>query len=79
MEKKLFHYVGPAKHAGTIFSIGDIIVVTKSTMPEMYIRAVHVLSNYAYQSKYIETMYNPLYLFRVKKLKINNNDHIPGF
>lgn len=79
MQKDLFHYVGPARHAGKSFTIADIVVVSMSSMPEKYNRAVFLMSAFAYDSGYVDTLNNPLYLFRVKSLKIPIYDHIPGF
>ncbi len=36
MEKKLFNYTGSTRK-GSTFNIGDIVVITKSSMSEMYI------------------------------------------
>lgn len=80
MEKQLFHYLASMNSAKQCRE-GDVIIVTKSTMPEMYGRAVYRLSFPFEGTSYFEILYNPLYLFRVKSLKpkINNNDHIPRF
>lgn len=78
MEKKLFNYTGSTRKDKT-FSVGDIVVVTKSSMSEMYVHAVWWMSGMAYETRYIDTMYNPICVFKVKSLNPPIYDHIPGF
>lgn len=80
MEKKIFNYTGSTRNYKKP-AVGDVGVVTMSSMSEMYVRAVWYLSEYAYKSGYIDTMNKPLYLFRIKSLKPKSPiyDHIPGF
>lgn len=79
MEKNIFNYTASTRRNHSKLTEGDIIIVTRSSMSQYYDRAVFLMSGYAKTAGYIDTMYNPLYLFRVKTLKPPVYDHIPGF
>lgn len=77
MQKQIFHYLTSFKNLKK-YKEGDLIVITMSAMPELYSRCVHIQGKQAFAGLDI-LHYNPLYGFKVKSVKINNNDHIPGF
>lgn len=75
---EIFNYTASTRKSHK-FNTDDVVVVTMSSMPERYNRAVFSLSKYAYDEGYIDTMYNPLYLFRIKIIKPPIYDYTPGF